>query len=44
MPDAAVVNKDFLKAVLGGKKQLMKKEQVAKINVPHYDELSVKKL
>ena len=44
MPDANVVNKDFLKDVLSGKKQLMKKTDVHKIAVPHYDELSVKAL
>ena len=44
MPDDNVVNKDFLKDVLGGKKMLMKKSQVQKVSVPHYDELSVKSL
>ena len=39
-----MVNKDFLKDVLAGKKQLMKKTQVAYIQVPHYDELSVKNI
>lgn len=44
LPEANVVNKDFLKDVLAGKKQLMKKVEVQKISVPHYDELSVKAL
>ena len=44
MPDDNVVNKDFLKDVLCGKKSLMKKQDVQKITVPHYDELSVKAL
>ena len=44
LPDENVVNKDFLKDVLSGKKQLMKKTDVQKIAVPHYDELSVKAL
>ena len=39
-----MVNKDFLKDVLSGKKMLMKKAEVQKIAVPHYDELSVKAL
>ena len=39
-----MVNKDFLKDVLAGKKALMKKSEVANIEVPHYDELSVKRL
>ena len=33
-----------MKDVLSGKKQLMKKTDVHKIAVPHYDELSVKAL
>ena len=36
------MNKDFLKAVLAGKKQLMKKNEVDYVTVPRYDELSVK--
>ena len=44
LPDENVVNKDFLKDVLSGKKALMKKADVIKITVPHYDELSVKAL
>ena len=39
-----MVNKDFLKEVLVGKKMLLKKAEVAPIEVPQYDELSVKKL
>ena len=38
------MNKDFLKAVLSGEKQLLKKIAVNQITVPHYDELSVRKL
>ena len=44
LPDENVVNKDFLKDVLVGKKQLMKKADVQQVAVPHYDELSVKAL
>ena len=38
------MNKDFLKDVLSGKKQLLKKSEVDTITVPHYDELSVRRL
>ena len=41
LPNEAVINKDFLKAVLAGEKQLMKKDDVKEIKVPKYDELSV---
>ena len=44
LPDEAVVNKDFLKQVFSGQKDLLPKSQVAFIQVPHYDELSVKKI
>ena len=39
-----MVNKDFLKEVLAGEKVLLKKAEVATIEVPHYDELSVRSL
>ena len=39
-----MVNKDFLKDVLAGKKQLLRKSAVQQIQVPHYDEVSVKNL
>ena len=38
------INKDFLKDVLVGKKQLLRKQDVAFIEVPHYDELAAKTL
>ena len=44
LPPEGLVNKDFLKDVLVGKKQLFKKAEIKDINVPHYDELSVKAL
>ena len=44
LPPPSHVNKDFLKDVLAGKKQLFKKIQVHEIKVPKYDELSVKAL
>ena len=44
MPDESAVNKDFLKDVLVGKKQLLKKQEVNYIAVPHYEEISVKAL
>ena len=44
LPDEKVINKDFLKAVLAGQKQLLKKVDVLTIEVPRYDELSVKNI
>ena len=44
LPDEGVVTKDFLKDVLVGKKQLFKKTAVSTVEVPHYDELSVKNI
>ena len=35
------MNKDFLKEVLSGKKKLYELNDVKRINVPKYDELSV---
>ena len=44
LPPEGLVNKDFLKDVLTGKKQLYQKSAITPIQVPHYDELSVKAL
>ena len=44
LPDESVVNKDFLKQVLAGEKRLLPKAEVTHVEVPHYDELSVKAL
>ena len=44
LPDASAINKDFLRDVLTGKKNLMKKAEVREVAVPKYDELSVVKL
>ena len=44
LPDEAVINKDFLKDVLVGKKQLLRKHEVNYVHVPHYDELSVRNI
>ena len=38
------MNKDFIKLVLAGKKKLLKMSALTRINVPVYDELSVKRL
>ena len=38
------MNKDFLRDIFSDKKKLMKKHQVNFIHVPHWDELSVKRL
>ena len=42
VPDESAVNKDFIKDVLAGKKNLLKKSEVQHINVKRYDEISVK--
>ena len=44
LPPEPLVNKDFLKEVLAGKKHLFKKDEVDAIEVPHYEELSTKAL
>ena len=44
LPDEGSVNKDFLKLVFDGKKELFKKKEVDYIHVPQYDEISVKAL
>ena len=41
MPPEYMMNKDFLKEVLAEDKALLRLEQVSRINVPLYDELSV---
>ena len=38
------VTKDFFKEVLASKKELLALSEVALINVPFYDELSVRRL
>ena len=44
LPDESIVNKDFLKEVLAGNKALLKKADVRRVQVPHYDELSVRRV
>ena len=41
LPPEYMMNKDFLKEVLAEDKALLRLEQVSRINVPLYDELSV---
>ena len=43
LPPEYMVNKDFLKEVFTEKKQLMKLNDVKRVNVPLFDELSVVK-
>ena len=38
------MTKDFLRELLSGQKQLMKKAEVRAVQVPMYDELSVRRL
>ena len=40
----ATINRDFVRAVLKGEKSLLKKSACKFINVPKYDELSVKNM
>jgi hypothetical protein len=44
VPPAICINKDFLKQVLTEEKSLFAMHDVKWVNVPQYDELSVKKL
>ena len=44
LPPKTQVNKDFLKQVFTEEKQLLKKKKVDPVEVPAYDELSVKNL
>jgi len=37
-----MVNKDFIRDVLAERKKLMKLSAVKSVNVPHFDEISVK--
>ena len=39
-----MLNRDFLKAIFRGSKKLLKQQEVKKIVVPRYDELSVKNI
>ena len=43
LPPEYMANKDFLKEVFTEKKQLMKLNDVKRVNVPLFDELSVVK-
>ena len=44
MPPQGQVTKDFLKQVFAEEKQLLRKAAIKAVEVPRYDELSVKKL
>ena len=44
LPDDTMFNKDFLRQVLAEEKELFEIHNVRFINVPHYDEVSVKRL
>ena len=44
LPPEGLINKDFLKPVLADEKALIKKADVSPIEVPHYEEISVKAL
>ena len=38
------MHKDFLKQVIQGEKHLLKKAEVKHVDIPHYEELSVKNI
>ena len=42
VPPVLMVNKDFIRQVLSDEKELMEVDAVKKVNMPRYDELSVK--
>ena len=44
LPDDLMFNKDFLRQVLTEEKELLEIDRVKFVNVPHYDEVSVKRL
>ena len=44
MPPEKYINKDFLKQVLAEEKHLLSNNEVKTVNVPLYDELSVKNI
>ena len=43
VPPTKMLNRDFMKQLLAEDKKLLELRQVVHVNVPHYDELSVKK-
>ena len=43
-PPTLMINKDFLRQVMSGEKELMPRQQVKSVDVPHFDELSVKNI
>ena len=42
LPPDTMINKDFLKQVFANEKRLLKLSELRTVNVPKYDELSVK--
>ena len=44
VPPTVMLNKDFLRQILTGEKELLRMEKVKIVAVPEYDELSVKNL
>lgn len=44
LPPAYSINKDFLRQVLNDEKKLLRLDEVKRINVPFFDELSVKNI
>ena len=44
VPPESMVNKDFIRDVLAERKKLMRLSAVKSVNVPHFDEISVKNI
>ena len=44
VPPDSMITKDWLKLVFAGKKRLLELNEVSRINMPSYDELSVSNL
>ena len=42
VPPKLMVNKDFIRQILSDEKELMEVDAVKQVNMPRYDELSVK--
>ena len=42
VPPVLMVNKDFIRQILSDEKELMEVDAIRKVNMPRYDELSVK--
>ena len=44
VPPEVMINRDFVKAILAGRKRLLPLKDVKRVTVPKYEELSVEKM